>query len=63
MSVQDIINVVSTVGFPIVCCGACFWYINKSGVEHKQEMDKMSEAINNNTIIMQKLLSHLEDRQ
>lgn len=63
MSVQDIINIVSTVGFPIVCCAACFWYINKTGTEHKQEMDKMSEAINNNTIIMQKLLTHLEDQQ
>ena len=42
MNVQDIITMVSTVGFPIVCCGACFWYINKNGEQHKQEMDKMS---------------------
>ena len=50
---------VSTVGFPIVCCGACFWYINKNGEQHKQEVDKMSEAINNNTLVMQKLIDKL----
>ena len=49
MSVQDIITMVSTVGFPIVCCGACFWYINKNGEQHKQEMDKMTDALANNT--------------
>lgn len=59
MAVQDISTLIATLGFPIVCCGVCFWYINKSGEEHKQEMDKMSEAIANNTLVMQKLLDKL----
>lgn len=60
MSVQEVTTIVSTVGFPIACCIACFWYINKSSEQHKQEMDKMAEAINNNTIVMQKLIDKLE---
>lgn len=59
MSVQDITTMITTVGFPIVCCGACFWYINKTGEQHKAEMDKMSEAINNNTNVMTKLIDKL----
>lgn len=59
MNAQDIITMISTLGFPIVCCVACFWYINKNGEQHKQEMDKMSEAINNNTLVMQKLIDKL----
>lgn len=61
MSVQDIISLISTVGFPIVCCGVCFWYIYKTGIQHKEEMDKMSEAINNNTLVMQELINKLSD--
>lgn len=57
---QDILNAITTVGFPIVACSACFWYINKSGKEHKEEIDKLSEALNNNTIVMQKLVDKLE---
>ena len=34
MSAQDVVNLVSTIGFPIVCCGACFWYIYKMDFRH-----------------------------
>ena len=61
MNIQDIITLISTMGFPIVCCGACFWYINKSGEQHKAEIDKLAEAINNNTMVMQQLVSHLKE--
>lgn len=59
MDVNTITSLVTSVGFPIVCCIACFWYINKSDEQHKEEMNKMSEAINNNTLVMQKLIDKL----
>lgn len=59
MDYQTLLTAISTVGFPIVCCGVCFWYIYKTGIQHKEEMDKMSEAINNNTLVMQKLIDKL----
>lgn len=61
MPVQEITTIISTVGFPIACCMACFWYINKSGEQHKQEIDNMSKAINNNTVVMQKLIDKLSE--
>jgi hypothetical protein len=40
---------------------ACFWYINKQTEQHKAEIDKMSEAVNNNTLVIQKLLDKWEN--
>lgn len=59
MTANDIVTIISTVGFPIVCSGACFWYINKTGAEHKDEVNKLTEAISNNTLVIQKLLDKI----
>lgn len=54
-----IITAISTVGFPIVVAGAMFWKMNKQDDDHKEEMQKVTEAINNNTIALTKLLDKL----
>ena len=59
MDTNAIIQLISTLGFPIVCCVALFWRMIKSDGQHKQEMDKISEALNNNTIAMEKLYERL----
>ena len=58
--ITSIINAIQNVGLPTVICGVLCWYINKLTQEHKDELDKLSEAIKNNTLIMQKVLIHLE---
>lgn len=60
MDAQTITNLITTIGFPIVVCLICFWYINKMQENHKSEIDKLSEALQNNTIVMQKLVDKLE---
>lgn len=55
MDVNSIIQLVGSLGFPIVCCGALFWRMVKSDDQHKQEMDKISEALNNNTVALTRL--------
>ena len=52
-SSADIISAISTVGFPIVMCGLLFWYI-------QSKMDKMTDTINANTAVMNKLLERLD---
>jgi hypothetical protein len=59
---QMVITAISTVGFPIVMCGALFWKMDKQDKEHKEEMDKSTEAINNNTVVLQKLMQMLSDK-
>lgn len=62
MDVQTVTTIISTVGFPIAVCLVCFWYINKMQEQHKAETDKLAEALNNNTLVMQKLIDNLESR-
>lgn len=61
MDIQDILSIVTTVGFPIAVCLICFWYINKIDEAHKTEIDKLSAALNNNTLVMQQLIDKLEN--
>ena len=60
MDIQAILTAISTVGFPIVVAGAMFWKMNKQDEDHKEEMGKVTEAINNNTVALQKLIDKLE---
>lgn len=62
MDVQAIISIITNVGFPIAVCLICFWYINKMQEQHKAETDKLAEALNNNTLVMQKLINNLENK-
>ncbi len=63
------VQVISSLGFPIVACIACGFFIKymfetflkqiqSIRDEHKSEVDKMTRAINNNTAVIQKLLDH-----
>lgn len=60
MDANEIIQIVSSLGFPIVMCGALFWRQVKSDEQHKEEMDKLSEALNNNTQAIIKLSDNLD---
>lgn len=59
MDVNSLIQLVSSLGFPIACCGALFWKMVKTDEQHKEEMDKVTEALNNNTIALTKLSDKL----
>ena len=70
MSIPDIISAITTVGFPIVMCGAMAWYvkyitdknreqINEMNEKHKTEMNDIVTAVNNNTLALQKLCDKL----
>lgn len=59
MDVNTLIQLVGSLGFPIVCCGALFWKMVKTDEQHKEEMDKVTEALNNNTIALTKLSDKL----
>lgn len=60
MDVNTLIQLVGSLGFPIVACGALFWRMVKSDEQHKEGMNKMSEALNNNTNAIVKLTEKLD---
>lgn len=57
---QIVISAISSLGFPIVCCLIVLYMYWKSDQTHKAEVDKLSEAVQNNTIVMEKILERLE---
>lgn len=57
---DNILQAISTVGFPIALTLILLWYIYDSSNKHKEEIDKMSEALNNNTLALTKLLDRME---
>ena len=61
VEVEAITTLISNMGFPIACVIALFWYLNKEREEHKAETQKLADAINNNTIVMEKILAKVGD--
>jgi hypothetical protein len=59
MEVDVLTTIISNVGFPIACVIAMFYMWNKEREAHKEETDRLAEAINNNTIVMQQVLNKL----
>lgn len=54
-SIQIILQAITTVGFPIVMCLCLACYCMKLNESHKAETDKFTTALNDNTIVLQKL--------
>lgn len=59
MDIATLTQLVTSVGFPIVACGACFWMINKQDERHRVEIEKMTESLNANTLAVTQLVTIL----
>ena len=70
MNTDTIVTLVSSLGFPICCCVAMGYFIfkqmDKTASEmkeerklHKEEVDNLSKVIENNTLVLSKILSKL----
>lgn len=58
--INDLSTLISTLGFPIGMCLIMCYYINKINDAHKEETDKFADALNNNTVVLQKLCDKLD---
>lgn len=63
---QSITQMVGTLGFPIVCCGALFWDRIKAEERrakeselHRQEVAELQKAVEANTLAITALCQHL----
>lgn len=61
MEYNEIVGIISSVGFPIVAYGAMFWYMVKQNTDHKEEMNNLRETLENNTIALTKLADAMDD--
>lgn len=58
---NEIIQAISSVGFPIVCSILLGYLLITEQRNHKEEMLQLKDAINSNTLIMSELKQLLED--
>lgn len=60
MNITEIVNVISSVGFPIVMCVIMFKYLQKNDDKREEDSKEIREAINNNTQIMIQLVDKID---
>lgn len=71
MDFNVIVGAIGSLGFPIIACLALGWYVkyqtdnnNKQVAEiqkeHKEEITKVTEALQNNTLALQRLCDKLD---
>lgn len=72
--VQEVITVINAVGLPTVVAIASMWYvkyrddkndarIDKLNEVHKKEMTDITEALNNNTLALQRICDTFEQKR
>lgn len=65
MDANTIVTLVGSLGFPICACIGLGWFVTSElrsmRSDHKEEMAKMTEAVNNNTMVIQKLVDKMGD--
>lgn len=59
MDVTSLTQIIGTLGFPIVCCGALFWYMIQEKDAHKVEMAELRKSVEANTQAINNLCAHL----
>ena len=59
MDVTIVTQLVGSLGFPIVCSGALFWYLVKEKDAHKEEMEELRKSVEANTNAINLLCRHL----
>ena len=60
--VQIISQLVSNLGFPIACVCVMFWQQNEERKNHAAESEKWVEALNRNTVALERLCAEIGAR-
>jgi len=61
MDFNVFMQAISTVGFPIVISIYLLWYIKDLEKSQKEESKQFTEALNKNTLVLQKLIDSMGD--
>ena len=59
MGIDEIISLFGNLAVPVACLCACFWLWNKERDEHKAECEQFRQALENNTLVMQRICDKL----
>lgn len=55
MELNEIVSLISNVGFPVAVCIALFFYMEKQDERHQSETDKLNRTVQSNTKVLTEL--------
>lgn len=59
-NINALVQILGNGFFPIIVCGVLFWYVYKKDTQHKQEMDEIRKSVDNNTVVLEKLVTAVD---
>lgn len=57
---ENVMQMISTVGFPIAMCLVLAWYIYIKDKTNREEIDKLSDVVNKQTLSIQRLVERID---
>ena len=60
MDLEQIVSLITTLGFPIFCCLIMWKQMLTMQAQHKEELANVTAALNNNTLVIQQLVDKLD---
>lgn len=63
MDTNAIVTVISNLGFPIVMCLLMYKQILNQDTRHREEIEKLSDAIQNNTLALSQLSERIKNHE
>ena len=59
MDLNTISTIFANLGVPVACLAVTFYLWYQEMQSHKEEVNKLQDALNNNTLVLQKLLDRM----
>lgn len=59
MDINSLSTIFANLGVPVACLTVTFYLWYQEMQSHKEEVSKLQDALNNNTLVLQKLLDRL----
>lgn len=59
-TLQALTTILGNGFFPIIICSVLCWYVYKKDQAHKEEIGELRKSIDNNTLVIQKLLDRMD---
>lgn len=63
MDASTVQQFISNLGFPIVACGALFWYMNRQAERHREEQEALRKSLDKNTDILTRLYERIGENE
>ena len=63
MDLNTISTIFANLGVPVACLAVTFYLWYQEMQTHKEEVNKLRDALNNNTLVLQKLLDRLGEEE